>query len=125
MYTHGSKKGFEHFKQAVVALEGRFRDQTLWMKLDEIARYWAAKGLTQIQRHDNRVVLNAPFDSPLFTLCISGVGNSVPSLNCGQTPIPMRKVAGRSDLAPGTWLSENDSVIVCFDLPKGEVTITV
>jgi hypothetical protein len=125
MYTHGTRKGFEHFKQAVTALEGRFGDQTIWMKLNEIARYWAAKGLTQIQREDNRVILSAPFACPLFTLRIPVEGGVAPSVSSGQKPIPIREVARRRDLASGTWLSDRDRVIVCFDLPKGEVVVTV
>ena len=46
---------------AIVALEHRFRDETIWMKLSEIGRYWTAKELTQIQRSGNRVTLTAPF----------------------------------------------------------------
>ena len=68
LYTHGTKQGFKDLKQAILGLEGRFRDQTIWMKTSEIARYWAAKELTQINRNGDQITLTAPFSSLRFTL---------------------------------------------------------
>lgn len=42
IYCNGTKAGFRHFKNVVLALHGRFGERTKWMKLSEIARYWAA-----------------------------------------------------------------------------------
>ena len=52
MYSSGAKTGFQAFQKVVLAFNGRFRDQTQWMKLSEIARYWAAKELTEIRKTD-------------------------------------------------------------------------
>lgn len=133
MYTHGTKQGFEQFKQVVLALEGRYRDQTVWMKISEIARYWAAKELTRIEREGGtgvapvarRVTLTAPFASPRFTLRIAGKNNGVPTLTHDGAPIRIHKVNSLPELVPGTWLRESGSTIVCFDLPKGRVLLTI
>ena len=48
MYTHGTKAGFAALQQVVLALEEHWSEKTIWMKLSEIARYWAARKLTRI-----------------------------------------------------------------------------
>src|SRR5690606_21978742 len=71
LYTHGAKKGFEDFKRVVVALEGRFRDQMLWMKLSDIARYWAVRGLASLSRSGDRLQIRTPFATRLFTIRVA------------------------------------------------------
>jgi len=131
LYTHGSQEGFKQFQQVILALESRFRDQTIWMKISEMARYWAAKGLTRITRNGRRVTLSAPFASPDFTLRIARTPNGEPNagqptLTCGGKRTALRQVARPADLASGTWRAEKaekDAVVVCFDLPKGNSAI--
>ncbi len=125
MYTHGTKKGFEAFKRVVVALEARFREETIWMKLSEIARYWAAKELTRIERAGRRVVLWAPFGSPQFTLELTVQDHRPPRLSHAGKPIRLREVGSARELQSGTWRRQKDKVIVCFDLPKGDVLLTL
>ncbi len=43
MYTQGTKCGFAALQQVVLALEEHWSEKTMWMKLSEIARYWASK----------------------------------------------------------------------------------
>jgi len=124
LYTHGTKKGFEQFKQVALALEGRYRDRTLWMKISEIARYWAAKELTEIRRDANGVVLTAPVASGRFTVRVPATAGAPPKLSHGAGPIEIRQVSNNRDLEPGTWFRDQDRVVVCFDLPKGQVTLT-
>jgi hypothetical protein len=95
------------------------------MKLSEIARYWAAKELTRIERDDGQVTLNAPFASPRFTVRLAARGEAPPKLAHGPTPIPLDEVAALRDLESGTWLREEGRVTVCFDLPKGELKLGV
>jgi hypothetical protein len=132
MYTHGTKRGFEHLKKVVLALNGRYRDKTSWMKISEIARYWAAKELTRIEREGSRVTFTAPFAAPAFTVKISGAGRPPPKLAKDGAAVPLKEVKMRTDLAPGSWLSEagggrgdEASLVACFDLPKGRVTLEV
>jgi hypothetical protein len=125
MYTQGTKQGFKHFQKVVLALNARFRDQTIWMKLSEMARYWAAKELTRIERAGDRITLTAPFASPQFTIRTPGRPDTEPKLTNKGTPIALTEVKRRRDLTPGKWSRESEHVTVCFDLPKGAVALTV
>jgi hypothetical protein len=125
MYTHGTKKGFEHLKQVVLALNGRFRDRTQWMKISEIARYWAAKGLTHIERRGNACKLKAPLACPQFTLRIAARGPAAPTLSHAGQPVPLTEAPQLRELAPGKFLRDAEGTLICFDLPKGEVVLTL
>ncbi len=121
MYTHGTEQGFKAFQRVVLALESRFRDRTIWMKISEIARYWAAKELTGIERTAGRVTLTAPFAASGFTVRLATSAKSPPKLTHNGKPIALTNVAALGDLSAGTWLRQEDGLIVCFDLPKGRV----
>ena len=123
MYTQGTKSGYADFKRVVVALEGRFRDRTLWMKVTEIARYWGAKELTTIECEGDRVTFKAPFACPGFTVRIPAKG-ARPRASWAGEPIAMQEVSARRALAAGKWWREGESTVICFDLPKGTVTVT-
>ena len=125
MYTQGTKSGFEAFKKVILALEGRFAEQTLWMKLSEIARYWTAKQLARIQPSQNGVTVDSPVASPRFTLRITGPTSGVPRLVTPAAPVNLQAATRASQLAPGTWLRDEQGLIVCFDLPKGRSTVSV
>jgi hypothetical protein len=49
-YSHGTKKGFEACKRVITTINAKYRDRTVWMKTSEMARYWAARELTRIER---------------------------------------------------------------------------
>ena len=123
MYTQGTKDGFEDFKKVVLALRSRFRDETLWMKVSEIARYWAAKELTTIERSEGTVRLRAPFSAAAFTISVASRRHGPPRASAAGEAIPLEEVRARRDLGPGTWLREGDETVLCFDLPRGQVTI--
>lgn len=125
MYTHGTKEGFRHFQRVVLALEGRFRDQTIWMKLSEIARYWAAKELTEIRRENGTIALSAPFAAPNFTLKIAAPKVTSPQWSTRDQVTGLKKVAHASELTSGTWLQERDAILMCIHLPKGNATLQI
>lgn len=125
LYTHGTKRGFADFQQVILALEQRYRDRTLWMKISELSRYWAAKELTRIARRGNNVTLTAPFACPQFTLRVPQAGGPPPQLVQGDRALPLREVREPRSLEAGTWLREPDSRVACFDLPKGESALTL
>lgn len=125
MYHNGTKEGFAHFKKAVVALEGRFGDQTRWMKLSELARYWAAKELTRIEKSDVGYELTAPFAAPDFTVRISGDVNTPPKLVVNGKSIPLEVVSASRNLKSGTWMRVEKQIVVCVDLPKGKSVLVV
>ena len=124
MYSNGTNDGFEHFKNVVLALDRRFGAQTIWMKLTEIARYWAAKNLTRIQRSGNKLILNAPFATTRFTLRVANTGNGSPKFSIKNKPVELKESSQRRNLKTGSWIRDQKGIVVCFDLPKGESSLT-
>jgi hypothetical protein len=120
MYCHGTEEGWKHFQRVVLALNGRFADRTQWMKLSEIARYWAAKELTRIDWRDEHLQLRAPFAAPQFTLRVPARNNAPPRLTRGRETRPLREVAQPAALEAGTCLRDQQHWIACFDLEKGD-----
>ncbi len=125
MYCNGTREGFEHFKGVVVSLDRRFRDRTIWMKLSEIARYWAAKELTRIERNGKSLTLDAPFATSRFTLRVTGVGDAAPKLTISNNAGGLKQVSSLQQLKTGTWMREPNGTLLCFDLPKGRSIVTL
>src|SRR5688572_4522795 len=123
MYSHGSKEGFRDFQRVVTAIESRYRDRTIWMKLSEIARYWAAKDLTRIERNGGRTTFRAPFAAAGFTVKVASQGPAAPRIVHSGKPLALREVSRLRDLESGTWLREEGAATVCFDLAKGETSL--
>ncbi len=67
IYCNGKETGFQVFQQVVQRLHAG-HDNLIWMKLSEIARYWAAKELTRIDRQEKTIDFHAPFACPQFTV---------------------------------------------------------
>ena len=124
LYSHGAKHGFEACKKVILAINGRYKEKTLWMKNSEIARYWAAKELTRIERAAGQITFSSPFAAPAFTVRVSAAAANEPKLAQDGQPIPLKEVAAPSALTAGTWLRQKEEVVVCFDLPKGKVSLT-
>src|SRR5262249_52898829 len=97
----------------------------LWMKLSEIARYWAAKELTAIERDGDRVTLRAPFACPAFTLRVAGKSDVAPQLTTNGQPMALREATDARNLQPGVWIRDAEGVIACFDLPRGRSSLLV
>jgi hypothetical protein len=124
IYFNGEKVGFDIFKQIVHRLHTRY-DNLIWMKLSAIARYWAARELTRIERTANGVRFNAPFASALFTVRCPARPNTAPKILAGNKPLELREVSNARKLEDNTWIRNNDNTItVCFDLPKGASELT-
>ena len=123
LYTHGTKKGFEQFKQVITALEGRFRDRMIWMKIGELARYAAARELTRIARAGAKVALAAPFACASFTVRLPSAAAAAPKITCKGKTARLAEVKDLRDLKAGTFLRQAGQLTVCFDLPKGPSTL--
>ncbi len=122
LWWNGQELGFKIFQEVLRRLRARF-DHLAWMKLSEIARYWAAKELTRIDLDHDDVVFHAPFAAPSFTFRIPWRDN-VSAYVCDTDPsMPLREVATITALKTGTWLKEPDGVVLCLDLPKGRSRI--
>lgn len=119
LYGNGSRAGFEACKRVILSLNARYGDRTHWMKISELARYWAAKELTRIERQGERITLTAPFACPDFTLRLANAPAAPPRLTHQGQSLPLHEVRAPRDLKPGTWLREKDHLTLCFNLPKG------
>jgi hypothetical protein len=119
VYFNGTELGFNIFKEVVRRLHARY-DNLLWMKQGEIARYWAAKELTRIDKRGREVTFNAPFATTRFTVRVAGADSTSPKLTAAGTPVELRRVAAPLQLQSGTWHPDGRDLIVCFDLPKGK-----
>ena len=123
LYTHGTKDGFRDFQQVVVALDRRFGDRTVWMKLSEIARYQAAKELTAVTREgEGGVALDAPFACPAFTVRLAA--STPPAIRHEGRPIPLEEARARRDLSAGTWLREGERRDGLLRPPEGRTELT-
>ena len=106
IYFNGQEVGFNILKEITARLKSAYGEKLIWMKLSEIARYWAAKELTRIEVAGNKIQLHAPFACPAFTLEVPG----------GKQTITHH----------GTriMVTEAKADMLCFDLPKGLTEIS-
>ncbi|MBN2475533.1 MAG: twin-arginine translocation signal domain-containing protein [Pirellulales bacterium] len=124
IYYQGEEIGFRILQEVVRRLHARY-DNLIWMKNSEIARYWAAKELTQIETRAEGVVLRAPFACPRYTLAMGARDRAIPKLSHSGKPQTLREVSKPLELKPGTWTRDENGLIVCFDLEKGESRLEV
>jgi len=122
IYFNGEEVGFNIFKEIVRRLKSGY-ENLLWLKLSEIARYWAAKELTTLERDETGITLRAPFATADFTLELSGAAARPPMLRVADSEKPLQRVGKALQLGPNTWTQDGDRVLICFDLPKGESKI--
>jgi len=121
IYYNGHEFGFQAFREVIRRIETRY-DDLLWMKLSELARYWAARELTRIDEKAGRLSLRAPFACPAFTIQVKTQQKGPVTLGTGK---PLLEVAKRRDLKAGAWMRDGETVTVCFDLPKGKTTLAI
>lgn len=118
IYFNGEEVGFRILKAAVARIRTHFRD-AIWMKQSEIARYWAAKELTRIERDARGLSLRAPYACPRFTLRTPAPPESRPQVRIKGLATPLRSVSSMRDLDSGRWIREGGSIVACLDLPRG------
>jgi hypothetical protein len=118
IYFNGQQTGFKIFQEVVRRLHARF-DNLAWMKLAEIARYWAARELTRLDQNPQGLALQAPFACPAFTVRLTGAAGVPPVFHAGGRAMPLKEVSDNRRLEPQTWVRDGDAWLCCFDLPKG------
>ncbi|MBX3440997.1 MAG: hypothetical protein KF774_01230 [Planctomyces sp.] len=117
IYVNGEEYGFQVFQEVVRRLNRRY-DHLLWMKLSEIARYWAARELTSIREVEGGFEFDAPYACPAFTVSAHGRRGAPTVVRGGERQTLTR--AGRAlDLDAGSWFEETQRSLACFDLPRG------
>lgn len=121
IYYNGDKLGFNIFKTVVGRLHEKY-DHLHWMKLSEIARYWAAKEYTRIFQSASGIELFAPFATSDFTIELPANIHH-PVLHHNGESIPLSRVASERDLIDNTWFSDNRRSLLCFAMKRGSSTL--
>jgi len=117
IFYNGEKTGFNIFKQVVSRLNRKYSN-LIWMKNSEIARYWAAKKLTDITLEDHEIVLKAPFSAERFTVHIDLKIRNLSLIHEGKEIIP-KKASDSLSLKTGVFCWDATGTMVSFDLEKG------
>jgi len=118
VYFNGERTGFSILKQVKKRLDQKY-DNLIWMKLSEIARYWAAKELTGITAKKGYITFKAPFSSPGFSVKLNTTVRS-PGIKRGAGDlIHFERVKDKRALKANTWYSEKTQTFLCFNLEKG------
>ncbi len=118
IYYNGEKLGFNIFKTVVNRLHERY-DNLRWMKLTEIAHYWAAREHTVAKVTINEVSLSAPFSTSGFTIKLPFVMEN-PELESNGKSLQLRKVKDELSFEDGTYYMEGNSTTICLKLHKGQ-----
>ena len=124
IWFNGEERGFRVFQEVVRRLDEHY-EHLIWMKLSEIARYWAAKELTRIQRSGGTVRFQAPFGAADFTVSTASPAGVEPKLVAAGQPVVLKEVQRRQDLRSGSWFRDGERLTACFNLPKGESRLVV
>ena len=128
LYFNGQETGFTIFQEVVRRLHEAY-DHLTWLKLSEIARYWAARELTRLERPGpGRIDIRAPYACPQFTLKIEVDGETADAgsrvrLTAGSTQTGLNPVAALRQFKSGTVYRQDRSLVACVDLPKGSSRI--
>lgn len=118
IYFNGARVGFNILKEVIKRINRKY-DYLIWMKLSEIARYWAARELTSITISGNKLVIKAPFSTPAFTLKLNFSLHNPAIRNEGEELKPLVRVNDKKLLKSQSWYSEKTNTILCFHLKKG------
>jgi hypothetical protein len=108
IYHNGHELGFTAMQEVVRRIHARYK-MVRWMKLADLANYWAANELTAIEASPTGLRLRAPFACPDFTLRWRG----------SRRPAGLREVRDAANIEPGTWRRAGDSVVACIALARG------
>ncbi len=118
IYFNGDRVGFDILKQVKKRLDQKY-NHLIWMKLSEIARYWAAKELTNITVSRTTITLKAPFSTPGFTLKLNSPVRNPGIRFSGEEIKPIIRVKDTKALKSDTWYSDKTGSVLCFNLEKG------
>ncbi len=118
VYFNGEKTGFNILKEVKKRLDQKYNN-LIWMKLEEISKYWAAKELTTFIPSEKSVRIRAPFSASGFTIKINSSTRN-PQIKTRGESKPLVRIKTLIDLKPNTWFTDKSGTVFCFDLEKGE-----
>lgn len=125
LFNQGTQVGFKAFQQNVLSLHDRFADQTQWMKVSEIGRYWAAKSLARLVQGGNTVDVDSPVSCVQFTLRGPIADPRQLTLRRGEQHQTLERRDRLATLRSGTWCRDGDDSVICFDLEPGTTTVEI
>jgi len=114
---NGEKVGFNILKEIKKRLDQKY-DNLIWMKLSEIARYWAAKELTEMIFQKNRLIMKAPFAAKGFTVQLNTTLRNPRIVEKGEEN-PLIRIKDKRALNSGTCFADKEGTVLCLDLVKG------
>lgn len=121
MYCNGTKIGFHAFQRVVTSLNQKYGKVTQWMKLSEMARYWAVKELAGIATGPNSITVDSPFACPQFTIKVS-LPVVTATMVQGATVTTLQKKSNL-ELESGTFCRDGETATLCFDVQRGKQKI--
>ncbi|MFO0943998.1 MAG: hypothetical protein U0930_24950 [Pirellulales bacterium] len=123
MYCNGNKSGFKQFQSSVRTLKSTYGEQTQWMKLSEIARYWAAKSWTRFKLDSDKLRIEAPISCANFTFQCDVDPGKLIAIHEDGSKLEFNEVRNKSQLHSGSWFESDQGLILCMNLPKGQSQI--
>jgi len=119
IYYNGDKLGFTIFKEVVNRLRQKYGAGIHWMKLSEIARYWAAKEFVSFEEMQHGIQINAPYGAENFTIK-SEIKFRKPALIHNNKTTSLKETAESDTMGQNTYVTKKGQTLLCFDLPKGK-----
>jgi hypothetical protein len=124
IYFNGEKVGFNIFKSVVDRLEQKYSDSIKWMKLSEIARYWAAKKYISFKPIKEGIEISTPFAVEDFTIRIDKKLAKASIIHEAGT-IPLKESVVANTLKSNSYHNNKGIATACFNLPKGKNVLKV
>lgn len=126
LYSNGNDIAFAAFRGIVRRLNEGYGEKILWMKMSGIARYWAAKKLTEVTKIDSGFRLSTPWAAPGFTMRFPAFSDTVDiALVSGAVEISFERTEQTIGLEPNTYRKFGDEWEVCFSLPEGSCELKI
>jgi hypothetical protein len=125
IYSNGTRDGFRAFQRIVRTLRAYYGERTQWMKLSQMARYWATKELAELTWSDEQNLrIDSPFACPQFTLQCATTTPQAITLRAADQPVALKRVDQPHRLDSGTYFVGRDKTLICIDLPAGTAQLT-
>ena len=121
MYSNGKYTGLKILDEVSNRINQLYGSKIIWMKCNDIARYYTVAKTCIINRLTENGRLNIFVESPFAckNLTLSFSYNKVKEIkiipeNKEDKKIPLKKLEPTDTLLPNTWFQENNKVFVCF-----------
>ncbi|HCV21911.1 MAG TPA: hypothetical protein DGN59_00510 [Candidatus Latescibacteria bacterium] len=115
------RRGFEAFKTVVRRLRERDPqgEVTRWQTCSQISRYACAREMASLKQDEQTLQLDLPVLAPDITLRFPAASISTVRVN----DKPLRRATKRAEFDSGTYLVEDDGVLIAFDPVNRQHTI--